>query len=136
MSGWRQQAVCTGSPHLFFGPDDEPERDWRERVTKAGRICATCPVRLECISFARVRGLRFGVWGGEDFETASTAPEDPPVLCGNGLHFMTPENSKPIAGTTQVRCRECQRESDRRTRPARHARLRQRRREQRKDEAA
>ena len=129
--------ACTPADfHLFFGSDDETGRQRRSRVAKAAGICSRCPVAAECLEFAQASGIRFGVFGGVDLETTRPVREDPPVLCGNGLHLMTPENTKPVAGTTQVRCRECWRESDRRTRPARDARRRQRIREQRQEEKA
>ena len=63
--GWQDAAACRGEDlMIFFGPDGErqPERDIRERKAKA--ICASCPVRIECLNYALRRDERFGVWGG------------------------------------------------------------------------
>ena len=63
--GWQDAAACRGEDlMLFFGPDGErqPERDIRERKAKA--ICASCPVRLECLNYAVARPEKYGTWGG------------------------------------------------------------------------
>ena len=59
----------SADPDLFFGPEGElaEERDTRE--AKAKTICASCPVRARCYARAVARGERYGVWGGESFET-------------------------------------------------------------------
>ncbi len=65
MSGdWRQQAVCGGLGHLFFGPDIEtPEaRDVRE--ARAIAVCRPCPVRQPCLDHALSRPEQHGVAGG------------------------------------------------------------------------
>jgi WhiB family redox-sensing transcriptional regulator len=134
---WRLLAACRGEEHLFFGPDGESRTARDLRVARAVAVCSGCPVRIPCAEFAASFQVRFGVWSGEDRErTSAAAPEGVTVRCAAGLHWMTPENAKPVAGTDRTRCRECLRIADRRTRAARHARLRQARREARKDVAA
>jgi WhiB family redox-sensing transcriptional regulator len=55
---WRLEAVCAEvDPELFF-----PERG--DRALAAKRICAGCPVRVECLSFALAINEPRGVWGG------------------------------------------------------------------------
>jgi WhiB family redox-sensing transcriptional regulator len=44
---------------LFF-----PEPDDTETIEKAIRVCRRCPVRQECLSYARRTGTEYGVWGG------------------------------------------------------------------------
>lgn len=71
---WQNDAACRQrGPGLFFAPDGErePQRNVRERKAKA--VCARCPVRAECLSYAMERPERYGTWGGmgED-ERAST----------------------------------------------------------------
>ena len=134
-AGWMQQAACIGLGAIFFADGYEHPRDRQAREANAKRICASCPVAAECREFAQALGVCCGIWSGEDLEGTSPAVPEL-VLCGAGLHFMTPENAKPIPGTDQVRCRECQRDSNRRTQQARDARFRQRRREQREQERA
>lgn len=63
--GWQDAAACRGTDVvLFFGPDGErqPERDIRERQAKA--LCASCPVRSECLAYAISRPEKYGTWGG------------------------------------------------------------------------
>ena len=63
--GWQDDAACRGSDVvLFFGPDGErqPEREIRER--KAKSICASCPVRVQCLDYAIGRPEKYGTWGG------------------------------------------------------------------------
>ena len=62
---WQDFAACSGEDLvLFFGPHGErpPERDVRER--KAKEICAQCPVRSECLSYALSKPERYGFWAG------------------------------------------------------------------------
>lgn len=59
---WYAEAACKGQTALFFGPHNEqaPEKYKRERQAK--RICANCPVRIECHDYA-VKYKLHGVWG-------------------------------------------------------------------------
>lgn len=67
---------------LFVDRDTEPDDDWQDRglcaevdpdlffpekggsVREAKRVCARCPVRVECLEEALANDERFGVWGG------------------------------------------------------------------------
>lgn len=63
--GWQDLAACRGKDVvLFFGPDGErqPEREIRERQAKA--LCASCPVRGDCLAYAISRPEKYGTWGG------------------------------------------------------------------------
>jgi WhiB family redox-sensing transcriptional regulator len=44
---------------LFF-----PEPDDTETIEQAIQVCRRCPVRQECLSYARRTGTEYGVWGG------------------------------------------------------------------------
>lgn len=62
---WQKLAACKGDLDPFFGPDDaEPAPDRKHREARAKSVCAGCPVRWKCGSFAIAEGIRFGVWGG------------------------------------------------------------------------
>lgn len=55
---WQAQGACLGAdPDLFF-----PERNGDVRPAKA--ICATCPVKRECLDYALETRQMFGIWGG------------------------------------------------------------------------
>jgi WhiB family redox-sensing transcriptional regulator len=76
---WRCRANCRDEdPELFFpishgGPG-------RAQVDAAKAICARCPVRAECLTFA-LRTDSVGIVGGttEDERRAMTRPVDPPA---------------------------------------------------------
>jgi hypothetical protein len=132
-------AACKGADlNLFFGEWDESPEGRLAREAEARAICAGCPSRQPCLEFALTLAVPWGVWGGlsEDERRGMKGLPRLPDVCGNGLHQMTPENTKHVAGTTYVRCRECQRDSDRRTRPSREARKTRTLRRQREEVAA
>ncbi|WP_456858652.1 WhiB family transcriptional regulator [Geodermatophilus sp. SYSU D00691] len=55
---WRLDALCAETdPEAFF-----PEKGGSTREAK--RVCAGCPVRLQCLEFALGNDERFGIWGG------------------------------------------------------------------------
>lgn len=109
-------AACKGADLNLFFP--EPGDDARE----ARAICARCPVLVQCDEYAAASGQRWGIWAGVDREHVLPVAPEPPVPCSKGLHLMTPENSKPLPGTLQVRCKACLRDNDRRTATERRAR--------------
>jgi WhiB family redox-sensing transcriptional regulator len=49
---------------LFFGPEREqrPEREIREAEAK--EVCASCPVRRQCLDYALEKSFKQGIWGG------------------------------------------------------------------------
>jgi len=63
---WQRRAACRGPESaLFFPPtfpEARPDRDAREARAKA--ICASCPVRPECLEFALTIREPHGIWGG------------------------------------------------------------------------
>ena len=52
---WQNNALCMNSPVDFFD-EDHPE--------EALQICADCPVKMQCLSFALEMKTVAGVWGG------------------------------------------------------------------------
>jgi WhiB family redox-sensing transcriptional regulator len=55
---WRLDALCAETdPEAFF-----PEKGGSTREAK--RVCAGCPVRLQCLEMALQNDERFGIWGG------------------------------------------------------------------------
>lgn len=69
---WRSDAACGGAEDVFFGcgaihEGSAPCADCDLNTAKAKSICATCPVRLECLEEALSRHPNWsggGVWGG------------------------------------------------------------------------
>ena len=55
---WREDAACRGiDTDVFFPATDE-------EAEEAKAICASCPVREECLEFALQTRQEDGVWGG------------------------------------------------------------------------
>ena len=59
---WHADAACASYPaEMFFPANDAPP------AAKAAKlICAACPVREECLTFALETAQAEGVWGGMD----------------------------------------------------------------------
>lgn len=60
---WMSQAECKNhDPEIFFpSPNGRPgELIYRQ----AQRICAACPVIVQCRAYQKQIGATFGVWGG------------------------------------------------------------------------
>ena len=55
---WQSDALCAQTdPEAFF-----PEKGGSTRDAK--KICASCPVRAQCLEYALANDERFGIWGG------------------------------------------------------------------------
>lgn len=64
---WSNQAACLKEdPELFYAPGTEGVKMSRAAVEQAKAVCAGCPVRDECLTWALDHGeTEFGVWGGK-----------------------------------------------------------------------
>lgn len=54
------QGACHGRRDIDFFSENP------HQVEAAKAICATCPVRVECLAYAKAFGEPAGVWGGLD----------------------------------------------------------------------
>ncbi|MEU7569523.1 WhiB family transcriptional regulator [Streptomyces fradiae] len=62
---WHTEAVCRrDEAGLFFAPSKEPTAARLAREEAAKRVCARCPVMIECREHALVQPEPYGVWGG------------------------------------------------------------------------
>lgn len=63
---WQLRAACRGPESTWFYPPASGERrEQRElREAKAKRMCASCPVRTECLEYALDIKEPHGIWGG------------------------------------------------------------------------
>ncbi|MCF6521999.1 WhiB family transcriptional regulator [Streptomyces sp. JJ36] len=62
---WHSEAVCRrDEAGLFFAPSKEPTAARLSREQAAKRVCARCPVLIECREHALVQPEPYGVWGG------------------------------------------------------------------------
>ncbi|MDP8938230.1 MAG: WhiB family transcriptional regulator [Actinomycetota bacterium] len=58
LTSWRREAACRDmDTDIFFPLTDE-------EAGPAKAVCATCPVRSECLQFALASRQHDGVWGG------------------------------------------------------------------------
>lgn len=64
---WMDDAVCKGRTHLFFPPKAERPQARVRREAQARKLCHSCPVQIQCQSFAR-DNREYGYWGGESEE--------------------------------------------------------------------
>jgi WhiB family redox-sensing transcriptional regulator len=75
--GWPDEAACRGHLDLFYAPHAERPQARTRREAAGRRVCAACPVREPCRSYAR-QHLEQGLWGGET-EDERTAAGFPPA---------------------------------------------------------
>lgn len=62
---WHSEAACrSDEAGLFFAPSKEPTAARLSREENAKRVCARCPVMLECREHALRQPEPYGVWGG------------------------------------------------------------------------
>jgi WhiB family transcriptional regulator, redox-sensing transcriptional regulator len=62
---WQEKGLCrSADPLLFFHPQNERGASRVRREQSAKRVCASCPVRLECADYAIRAREPYGVWGG------------------------------------------------------------------------
>jgi len=62
---WQELGLCRSvDPMLFFHPQNERGSSRSRRDQSAKRVCASCPVRLECADYAIRAREPYGVWGG------------------------------------------------------------------------
>lgn len=62
---WQDHGACRDTdPAIFFHPQNERGARRARREVAAKRVCAPCPVRLECADYAIRAREPFGVWGG------------------------------------------------------------------------
>jgi len=66
-AGWQSQAACLDSdPDLFFPISSSGPA--LQQIAQAKALCASCPVRRECLRFALATNQVHGVWGGTSEE--------------------------------------------------------------------
>ena len=58
MTDWRDDALCRQVDGNLWFPKQGAS------LAPAKKICAVCPVRLECLDYALTTGQHEGVWGG------------------------------------------------------------------------
>lgn len=61
---WQARAACKPHGSLFDEPEGEMKADREARERNAKAICAACPARPDCLTFAVENYPQFGIWGG------------------------------------------------------------------------
>ena len=69
---WTELALCaTADPDAWFpAPHDA------KGAARAKAICATCPVKADCLAHALAAGEKHGIWGGLDECQRAALPAD------------------------------------------------------------
>jgi WhiB family redox-sensing transcriptional regulator len=97
VDGWQAEAACrwvienTGEDP-FYSTDDEPQPVIFARQRRAKRICAPCPVRLECLRYALETREPHGIWGG------LTVTERRDLLAKHGVRLPKLRRREPVGG--------------------------------------
>lgn len=59
------RAACRGAPsELFVLPKEDRERTYPRDYDKARTYCKACPIRAECLEYAIVNHIDYGMYGG------------------------------------------------------------------------
>ena len=66
MNPWWHQAACKDVDTNIFFEDYGGKKDarMRESIAKALAYCDACPVRSECLDYAIVEDIKYGIFGG------------------------------------------------------------------------
>lgn len=59
---WQTSAACVGAPLGWFFPESDTEEATTDQ--RARELCASCPVRVECLDYSLTQPERYGRWGG------------------------------------------------------------------------
>ncbi|SNR62460.1 WhiB family transcriptional regulator, redox-sensing transcriptional regulator [Haloechinothrix alba] len=64
---WQRFGACRDmASEVFFSPEHERGGVRKQRTEHAKAVCRSCPVLVDCRSYALRAGERYGVWGGLD----------------------------------------------------------------------
>jgi hypothetical protein len=55
---------CSNYPDAFFYDEDAAVAGFKHQYKTAKKLCAGCPIRLECLEYALAADEEYGVWGG------------------------------------------------------------------------
>lgn len=75
---WIDAAACKGRLDLFYAPHAERPPSRARREAEGRQLCAVCPVRRPCQTYARDQ-RELGLWGGETEEERRAAGYPPTV---------------------------------------------------------
>jgi WhiB family transcriptional regulator, redox-sensing transcriptional regulator len=64
-ASWRESAACRDADTELFFPIGSTGPAVAE-ISRAKAICAGCPVRQACLTYALATNQAYGIWGGYD----------------------------------------------------------------------
>lgn len=98
---WTENAICAqADPEVWF-----PEQG--RTAAEARRICANCPVAVECLEYALKHNIGHGVWGGFSERERNTMKREPqrlPGFCRNDHNLLE------VGMDANGACRQCRRD--------------------------
>jgi WhiB family redox-sensing transcriptional regulator len=121
---WRERAACLEVVSTDYDPFFADNADLQ---AEAIAICATCPVRDACLTFAVRTGQQYGIWGGQPQQVirslialeragrpqghraSASHPQASKTHCKRGHRFSADNTYYTPDG--QRRCRICLREA-------------------------
>jgi WhiB family redox-sensing transcriptional regulator len=91
---WADKAVCRGG-----GPDALFVRGAAQN--RAKQLCASCPVRIECLAEALDNRIEWGVWGGmTERERRALLKRRPTITSWRGLLQTAREDHARVQAAT------------------------------------
>lgn len=103
---WREQAACLRCDNSMFFP----ERG--EDTSEAKAVCATCPVKTDCLEHAVENRELFGIWGGTTERERRFIRRDRRIQAGGIVftHWCAEcgkkfESGSPTAVTCSIECK-------------------------------
>lgn len=90
---WTERGACVGRTDIDFVPTypGAVTAAWRANTAAAKALCASCPVRADCLADALAHWGTAGIWGGTtelEREKMERARLHPPVaLCGTNAGY-------------------------------------------------
>lgn len=87
---WREKANCKKlGPSIFFSENEEGSLSRRNDI-HAKKVCSSCAVKTNCLSYALNEQINFGIWGG------FTARERSSIIRKFGLDDYTTISSELV----------------------------------------
>jgi WhiB family redox-sensing transcriptional regulator len=62
--GWQKDANCKGADTEMFFMEFEEAAINHIKLREARKVCFDCTAKKECLDFAVVNNINYGVWGG------------------------------------------------------------------------
>ncbi|GAA4175970.1 hypothetical protein GCM10022287_22400 [Gryllotalpicola koreensis] len=100
---WRKEASCRDidDPDVFFSPHGSDQ-------ARAAALCADCPVRAQCLTYALDTDTQDGFWGGKTEAQRARMPRVRQVKhCKSRLHSLESDADYIYFSNGERRCKAC-----------------------------